>query len=79
MSGTTWNKRTSLSNSVSPVKLAFRSAGSLAKAWLSGASTVNGPGPERVSASPANFTRDTRVVAPTKYLSYSNGSNGSVC
>src|SRR3954451_922159 len=36
-------------------------AGSLANASLVGAKTVYGPGPDRVSASPAAFTADTRV------------------
>ena len=36
--------------------------GSLAKASLVGANTVNGPAPSRVSTSPAAFTAATRVV-----------------
>src|SRR5579871_3252702 len=37
-------------------------AGSLAKASLVGANTVNGPGPDSVSTRPAAFTAATRVV-----------------
>ena len=37
-----------------------------AKASLVGATTVNGPGPERVSASPAASTKSTSWVAPEK-------------
>src|SRR5580704_10790091 len=37
-------------------------AGSLAKASLVGAKTVNGPGPSRVSTRPAAFTAATSVV-----------------
>src|SRR3569623_795821 len=36
--------------------------GSVAKAALVGANTVNGPGPDKVSTSPAAFTAATRVV-----------------
>ena len=39
-----------------------------AKASLVGATTVNGPGPERVSASPAASTKSTSWVAPEKKL-----------
>ena len=38
----------------------------MANASLSGANTVNGPGPDRVSARPAFTTRSTKVVAPIK-------------
>ena len=37
-------------------------AGSLSNAALVGANTVNRPGPERVSTSPAALTAATRVV-----------------
>ena len=37
-------------------------AGSLAKAALVGANTVNGPGPDSVSTRPAAFTAATSVV-----------------
>merc|ERR1719220_2994357 len=59
-----WYSSTLFSSSVSAVTAATRSAGSAAKAALVGAKMVKGPGPVRVSASPALTASSTRVEAP---------------
>src|SRR6201992_3847867 len=45
-------------------------AGSLAKASLVGANTVNGPGPESVSTRPAAFTAATSVVWSFEFTAF---------
>ena len=46
-------------------------AGNFSNAALVGAKTVNGPLPERVSASPAAFTAATRVLKLSLFAAFS--------
>src|SRR4029077_15822028 len=73
LAATTWQVRILVSCALFSglSKVSTVPAGSLAKASLVGANTVNGPVPDSVSTRPAAFTAATSVVWSFEFIAFS--------